>query len=146
MAQTRGEQIVDTTTCPTPPPSRVFIAEDNILVSLDLEAILCAMGCEVVGVGTNVAQALQFVNPDKVDVAIIDYALEDGTCGRLIDALVAQSIPFVICTVFAPEEIDASYRGAPILRKPFEADEVSRVINQLVGREQRSSAANGNAT
>ena len=80
------------------------------------------MGCEVVGVGTNVAQALQFANPDKIDLAIIDYVLDDGTCERLIDALVAQSIPFVICTGFAPEEIEASYRGVPILRKPFDAD------------------------
>ena len=142
----RGEEVVDTTACRAPPRPRVFIAEDSILISLDLEAILCAMGCEVVGVGTNLAQALQFANPDKIDLAIIDYALEDGTCDRLIDALVAQSIPFVICTVFAPEEIEASYRGVPILRKPFEADEVSRVINQLVGREQRSSASSGSAT
>ena len=100
----------------------MFIAEDSILISLDLEAILCAMGCEVVGVGTNVAQALQFANPDKIDLAIIDYVLDDGTCERLIDALVAQSIPFVICSGFAPEEIEASYRGVPILRKPFDAD------------------------
>ena len=74
------------------------------------------------GVGTNVAQALPFANPDKIDLAIIDYLLDGGTCERLIDALVAQSIPFVICTGFAPEEIEASYRGVPILRKPFDAD------------------------
>ena len=100
----------------------MFIAEDSILISLDLEAILSAMGSEVVGVGTNVAQALPFANPDKIDLAIIDYLLDGGTCERLIDALVAQSIPFVICTGFAPEEIEASYRGVPILRKPFDAD------------------------
>ena len=122
----------------------MFIAEDSILISLDLEAILCAMGCEVVGVGTNIAQALQFATPDKIDLAIIDYVLDDGTCERLIDALVAQSIPFVICSGFAPEEIEASHRGVPILRKPFDADEVSRVINRLVGREQRS-VTSGNA-
>jgi hypothetical protein len=64
-----------------------------------------------VGVGTNVAQALPFANPDKIDLAIIDYLLDGGTCERLIDV-----------TGFAPEEIEASYRGVPILRKPFDAD------------------------
>ena len=104
------------------------------------------MGCEVVGVSTNVAQALQFANPEKIDLAIIDYVLADETCERLIDALVAQSIPFVICSGYPPEKIEARYGGVSILRKPFDTDEVSRVINQLVGREQRSSATSGNAS
>ena len=66
----RGEKVVETTACRAPPRPRVFIAEDSILISLDLEAILCAMGCEVVGVGTNLAQALQFANPDKIDLSL----------------------------------------------------------------------------
>ena len=119
-------------------PPRVFIAEDSILISLDLEAILSDIGCDVVGVVTNVTQALEFANPDKIDLAIIDYVLADETCEPLTDALAAQSIPFVICSGFANDEIEASYRGVPILRKPFNPDEVRRVISQLVGAEQCS--------
>ena len=59
----RGEEVVDTTACRAPPRPRVFIAEDSVLISLDLEAILSAMGCEVVGVGTNLAEGSTVGDP-----------------------------------------------------------------------------------
>src|SRR5438128_1959125 len=108
---------------------RVFIAEDSLLISLDLEKILNDMGCEVVGTSRDITGCLEFVDPVKIDVAIVDYVLSDGTCEQLINALRAHAIPFAICSGYASQEIESHYPDVPVLLKPYNPDDVCRVMS-----------------
>ena len=120
--------------------SRVLIAEDSLLVSLDLEMILNDFGFEIAGSSGDVSQALHLIETTNIDVAIIDYVLSDQTGEELTIALAARAIPFAICTGRGEEEIVAKFPDVPIVKKPFSADEVCRVLQNLVdvGKQKRA--------
>jgi CheY-like chemotaxis protein len=114
---------------------RVFIAEDSVLISLDLEAILEGIGCNIVGVSSSIGQSLHVIERDDIDVAVIDHLLDDGTSEPLTRALTAKAIPFVICTGSAPQAI-ACHPGAPVLYKPYNTEDVCRVVSELALRRR----------
>jgi CheY-like chemotaxis protein len=120
---------------------RVFIAEDSVLISLDLEAILEGIGCNIVGVSSSIGQSLHVIERDDIDVAVIDHLLDDGTSEPLTRALTAKAIPFVICTGSAPQAIASCHPGAPVLRKPYNTEDVCRVVSELAqGRRTAHSS------
>jgi DNA-binding NarL/FixJ family response regulator len=128
---------------PTLHRPRVFIAEDSVLISLDLEEILNGIGCNVVGISSNIGQSLHFIEHDDIDVAVIDHLLDDGTSEALTRALAAKAIPFVICTGTSPQAIASCHPGAPILRKPYSPEDVCRVVSELArgGRTEAGSCS-----
>jgi DNA-binding NtrC family response regulator len=114
---------------------RVFIAEDSVLISMDLEEILKGIGCHVVGISSNIGQSLHVIDRDDIDVAVVDHLLDDGTSEPLTRALAAKAIPFVICTGSAPQAI-ACHPGAPVLYKPYNTEDVCRVVSELALRRR----------
>jgi DNA-binding NtrC family response regulator len=113
-------------------PPRVLIVEDNALIALDLEDILKSNGCEVVGPRVSVREALEDLEQESIDVAVVDFLLEDGNAAPLAQALNGKGIPFAICTGAAESEISAQYPHTPILGKPYNPDDVHLVLNSLI--------------
>lgn len=60
---------------------RVLIVEDEVLVALDLEYMLIELGCNVVGVATNTADALRLLDTTAPNLAFVDIQLTDGPTG-----------------------------------------------------------------
>ena len=54
-------------------PPRVLLVEDNTLIALDLEEILKGYGCRVVGPSMTVREALEVLDREEVDIAVVDY-------------------------------------------------------------------------
>lgn len=113
---------------------RVFIAEDSVLISMDLEEILKGIGCLIVGISSSNGQSLHVIDRDDIDVAVVDHLLNDGTSEPLTRALAAKAIPFVICTGSAPQAIASCHPGAPVLYKPYNTEDVCRVVSELALR------------
>jgi len=111
---------------------RVLIVEDNALIALDLEDILTTSGCEVIGPKVTVRDALALLDTVKIDAAVVDYLLDDGTADPLAQALNERGIPFTICTGAVRGDIGARYPHTPILNKPYTLDDVSLVVNSLI--------------
>ena len=63
------------------PSPRILIVEDNTLIAMDLEDILEGFGCQVVGPVGTVREALALLKELQVDVAVVDFQLEDGNSG-----------------------------------------------------------------
>lgn len=110
---------------------RALIAEDNFLISLDLEKILDDFGCRVAAHTTCVSDALKAVDRRKIDFALIDYRLADGTSEPLMHALTNCSIPFAFCTGQPRDDILSVSRRTPVIWKPFLPEDVFRAIEQL---------------
>lgn len=121
------------------PPPRVLLVEDNMLIALDLEEILKGYGCRVVGPSMTVREALEVLDREEVDIAVVDYLLEDGEAAPLARALDDKGIPFAICTGAGEAELCTLYPNTPILGKPYNPDDVSMVVNSLIA----SRLANG---
>ncbi|CAA2142070.1 response regulator [Hyphomicrobium sp. ghe19] len=113
-------------------PPRVLLVEDNTLIALDLEEILKGYGCRVVGPSMTVREALEVLDREEVDIAVIDYLLEDGEASPLTRALDVKGIPFAICTGAGGAELCSLYPNTPILGKPYNPEDVSMVVNSLI--------------
>jgi CheY-like chemotaxis protein len=117
--------------CVQPAP-RVFLAEDSLLICMDLENILIEIGCEVVATCAAVHQGLEVIAANEIDAAILDYSLEDGTSEPLIEALKKKGTPFALCTAWNAD-IAKCHPTVPVLGKPYSVESIKDIIQVLVG-------------
>jgi CheY-like chemotaxis protein len=114
---------------------RVLVAEDEAVIALDLEETLRALGCVVCTATASGAEVLDLVRRERPDVVLLDLGLADGFAGPLAAALRAEGVPFVLSTGYPPERFDdPALRDAPVLKKPYEREELTRALARIVGR------------
>ena len=77
---------------------KVMVVEDEPLEALDYCDRLTEAGAEIVGPFGSVSEALDVVDTQPVDVALLDYALADRNSEELQAALETRDIPFVVLT------------------------------------------------
>ena len=61
-------------------PARILIVEDEILVALEVEAVLEDVGYQVVGIAPDLQSAMRLAD-QPVDLALVDLNLRDGMTG-----------------------------------------------------------------
>lgn len=120
---------------------RLLVVEDEALVAMLIEDTLLALGCAVVGPAGNVAQALELVEHEPIDLALLDVNLGGGERSYAVaEALAAREIPFLFVTGYGDKGVDRRYRRAPVLQKPFDPAQLERVVAATIGRPDRSGA------
>lgn len=111
----------------------VLVAEDSVLIALELEQILADCGCAVAGSYGDLGGALQALESRPFDFALIDHRLNDGTSERLAAALREKSIAFAFCT--GQSKVDPSFDtgDAPVIWKPYAVEDVMKIVRRLIG-------------
>ena len=107
---------------------RVLIVEDESLVSMLIEDTLADIGCTVVGVASRLDEALRKVSSLAFDLAILDVNLNGSETSPVAEALGKRGTPFILATGYGPGGIPESFKGAPILAKPFGQSDLERVL------------------
>lgn len=77
---------------------RVMVVEDEPLEALDYCDRLADAGAEIIGPYGSVLEALDVVEHEALDVALLDHALVDANSDVLQTALEERAIPFVVLT------------------------------------------------
>jgi DNA-binding NtrC family response regulator len=119
--------------------SRVLVVEDEPLVAEHIADLLADAEALVIGPMSTVSEARQQVkNGTKIDVAILDLTLADGTAVPLLEALSARKIPTVVYTgASLPEIIRRRHPDLVALTKPVAPArliaELRRATRTLVG-------------
>ncbi|MGH6737052.1 MAG: response regulator [Methyloceanibacter sp.] len=98
---------------------RVLVVEDEALIALQLEDMLTELGCAVVGPASRVAQALQLLDGEKVDAAVLDLNIAGELVYPVADALAHRGLPYIFATGYGVEGLTERYRDRPVLEKPF---------------------------
>jgi DNA-binding response OmpR family regulator len=100
--------------------ARVLVAEDDCLISMDLESILTEAGAEIAGVCRTVKDAVVFAKRNGIAAAILDFRLGPETVEPVARQLSSRGIPFVIYTGQSEAEhlLRSEWPGCKILRKP----------------------------
>ena len=111
--------------------NRVLIVEDEYLIRMLLEDMLADLGHEVAAVIPRLKEAMTAVDRETYDVAILDVHLHGESAFPIAEALIAKKIPFVFATGYGERGLPESYRGRPVLQKPFAKDDLERVLNGL---------------
>lgn len=110
---------------------RILVAEDEMLILLDIEAMLDEVGCEIVGPVATVDAAFATIRRNDLDGALLDMSLHGERITSVAEELVSRGVPFVLCTGYGREPNDeAVIRDAPRLTKPFSADSLRARMNE----------------
>ncbi|SDC97111.1 ANTAR domain-containing response regulator [Nocardioides lianchengensis] len=123
---------------PTPSTRTVVIAEDEVLIRMDLAEMLTEEGYDVVGQAGDGAKAIELAQDLRPDLVILDVKMPvlDGIAAA--EAIAGQRIaPVVILTAFSQRDLVERARDAgamAYLVKPFSKGDLVPAIEMAVSR------------
>src|SRR4030095_15229271 len=80
--------------------------------------------------------AMRMARERALDGAILDINLNGRPCFPVCAILSARRIPFIFLTGYPLAAIPIEYRGAPLVTKPFEPNEMKEVLAHMLGLPQ----------
>ncbi len=115
---------------------RVLIVEDEVLVAMTLEDVVSDLGCHVVAVVGDAADALEAAAIQPLDAAILDVNLGGERVFPVADLLADRGVPFVFSTGYGPTDLSRRYPGRPQLRKPYPPEALAEALEALIAEDQ----------
>lgn len=117
-------------------PMRILLAEDERTISRLIKQVLANAGHEIVGV-QSAAEAVEHLETSMFDLVLLDLNLADGDGMRVVSALESHAGPTPPVVLMTGEgNIDEddprARRVARVLSKPFELDELERLVALFV--------------
>lgn len=122
-------------------PLKILVVEDEVLLALDLESHLIAMGHRVIGVASDAADAFALAENEAVDLALVDLNLRDGFTGPQIATKLAHEHGVVVIFVTgSSEQIPADYAGAlGAIAKPWSAETLVQLVPFVRARARKTA-------
>lgn len=116
---------------------RVLIVEDELLVAMELQALLDRSGWEVVGLAPSLDRALGLLGREDPDVALLDVNLKGERVTPVVRQLKKRGIPFILITGYSRHQLsEPDLSDAPCVQKPVNHRELLRVMEAAVGDGQ----------
>ena len=119
----------------------VLIIEDEMLIAMDLEALVEGLGHEAVGIARTQKEAMALAKVKRPGLILADIQLADGSSGLdAVNALLASfEVPVIFITAY-PERFLTGERPEPafLITKPFQPAMVSAVNSQALFFERKS--------
>lgn len=110
---------------------RALILEDEILVAVDIEDSLQAVGFEVTALAT-CAAALQWLEGNRPDIAVIDHRLADGSCDEVARRLAGADVPFIVHSAsLRSDATDPVFASGHWITKPSPVDRLVDLAQEL---------------
>lgn len=135
---TCADSLFSVTQTDQPAPRRVVIAEDEVLIRMDLAEMLGEEGYDVVGQAGDGQRAIELAEELRPDLVILDVKMPvlDGIAAaeRIAGARIA---PVVILTAFSQRDLVERARDAgamAYLVKPFSKSDLVPAIEMAVSR------------
>jgi PAS domain S-box-containing protein len=122
----------------------VMIVEDEMLVALDLNESVKALGYKVVGPFGRLAEAIEGAERHAVDLAILDLNLNGEWTYDLAEQLEKRGIPIVFTTGYEADAIIRRFHNCRVLNKPVVKDALESVLKEYFAPQaprQRTAAA-----
>jgi len=112
---------------------RVLVVEDNYLVAGAIAQNLKSRGASVLGPAPTVGRALELVENNPIDAALLDIDLQGATAAPVALRLRALGRPFVFLTGYGSEGmLPEELADQPRLTKPIPMDELAAAVRSMV--------------
>lgn len=100
---------------------RILVVEDNYMIAQLFRNILEDFGCVIVGPFANAQSAIEAIENNRLDGAVIDANLGEGlTSAPVAAALQAAMVPFLVATGYGSRALsDEVLERAPRVTKPI---------------------------
>ena len=112
---------------------RVLIVEDEMLVLMAMEDMLADLGCTSIAVAASIERALALIEAEPFDLATLDVNLDGQRSDAIAETLSDHGIPFAFSTGYGGTGVSESYRDHPVLTKPYDNAELTKVLCRLLG-------------
>lgn len=116
--------------------AKILVVEDDLDLTSLIKDVFNDIGYEVITVA-EVEDIVKLVKEVQPNVVLMDYLLPQGNGGELCRQIKQnaqlQSIPVIISSGLSSEQVAvADYGGDSFLSKPFELDELVRLIEKAL--------------
>lgn len=98
---------------------RVLVVEDEPAIAAYMTSVLTDAGFSVLGPAGDVSQALDLLERQDCDVAVLDMNLGHETSEAVAHELIARRRPFVVVSGHSKAQLPDVFRAAPLVGKPF---------------------------
>ncbi|ASY58858.1 MULTISPECIES: response regulator [Sinorhizobium] len=99
--------------------ARILVAEDELLIALDMEAAFRDAGADIVGPCMTLEAALDAARNEPLSLAVLDIRLGNATTENVSDLLAERGIPFLFYSGQAlPDAMQRKCDGAVVVDKP----------------------------
>jgi CheY-like chemotaxis protein len=122
---------------------RVLVVEDEYLVAILIEEILESAGCIVRGPIPRLPDALDAVDHDDFDAAVLDVNLAGERIDPVAQALSRRKVPFVFVTGYGEGVLSEEFAERPRLCKPFRMADLLGAVLKIVKPPVRYAAQPG---
>jgi CheY-like chemotaxis protein len=110
---------------------RVLVVEDSFFAARTIARLVQDFGATVVGPVPSVGQALEVIEREGCDAAVLDINLGAETVEAVAERLETLGRPFVFVTGYAsPGVISERFKGRTKLSKPVEKDQFLKTLEQ----------------
>lgn len=113
---------------------RVLLVEDQMIVALQIEDMLRAAGCEVVGPVGTLHAAITLAHEEALDMALLDINLDGEKVYPAAEELQARGIPFIFATGYGESTLPEKWRDQPRLSKPFRREQLEQFLRSIASR------------
>ncbi|MEA2739023.1 MAG: hypothetical protein QOH05_2330 [Acetobacteraceae bacterium] len=111
---------------------RVLIVEDEMLVALLIEDFLAELGCSTVGPCGSVAMALDAIQTEVFDMAVLDVNLGGEKVYPVAEVLAQRHIPFLFLSGYGDEAIPPDRAEWKVCAKPFRGDDLASLMSAVL--------------
>ncbi|MBE7182827.1 MAG: response regulator [Methylobacterium mesophilicum] len=116
---------------------RVLIVEDELLVAMDIQDSLEAIGLVALGPCASIREAMAALDDARPDCAILDVQLLDGEVFGVADRLASHDVPIIFHSGHADQNALAlRYPSARICSKPCAPSVLEREVLRAVERHE----------
>lgn len=112
---------------------RILIVEDEPIVAMAVEDILLDLGCEIVGPAYSLSQALNLIENEIFDAAVLDINLNGERSYPAAETLISMGVPFAFATGYAADRSQFPPSIAPVLEKPYTGAQLEALLRRIVG-------------
>jgi CheY-like chemotaxis protein len=123
----------------TPRQASVLVVEDEALIACDLQNMLEGHGYRVIGPAASLRRALELIEHETPDLALLDVNLGDSTSFALADVLTSRRCKIIFVTGHSRPWIAEPHRHRPMVEKPFLPQDLLAMVQR--GLEAPAEAA-----
>lgn len=113
--------------------AHVLLVEDNMIIALEAEDMLRALGATHVAMAATLNEANLLVGQHSFQFAMLDINVGRGTSFDLATTLKKEGTPFIFATGYGDElALERRDGNEIIIQKPYEREHLARAIHQVL--------------
>lgn len=119
---------------------RILVVEDEYLIANEVKAWLKSAGCEVAGPVPRAEQALDLIENQRPDAAVLDFNPGEGaTTYPVADRLSLLGVPYLFATGDVRVLRRNGCSGRPLLEKPYVKAQLLHTLADLIAATSRAT-------